>query len=332
MLIHTFHGRTAAEALSRARDRLGEDACVLETRRTTTGIEVLVAAERPSPPGAEPPRVEDPVHALWAALHERLRAEGFAEALASRIAAAAAARVADGRAEAAVALRDALAVWLRVETADPGPGALVLVGAPGVGKTTTIAKIAAREAARRGAGVVLASMDDQRLGGLEQLEATARVLGVPFFPLRDERDLAAARRRAGRRGLLLVDTPGVSRGGSAVLDRIDALTRGVERREVELLLAADADRHAITESVRRFARLAPRCAGLTRLDEAPRGGGLLSVLVRTGLAVRHVSTGPLIPDDLARATARGLAAWAIPHAPLPSRPATAHDVATKEPR
>ncbi len=330
MLIHTFHGRSAAEALARARRELGPEACVLETRRTGRGVEVLAVAERPAPARPEPPRSDEPVRVLYEELHERLVADGFARPLAARIAAAAAARASEAGDDAARALRVALALWLRVDGDEPRSGqSLAIVGPPGVGKTTTIAKIAAREAARRDGPVVLASMDDQRLGGLEQLEATARAMGLPFRALRDEDEVIRARRAAGRHGLLLVDTPGVSRGDADVVRRIRTLTGRLDHCEIELLLAADADRRAVTDTVHRFSRLEPTCVGVTKLDEAARAGGLISVLVRTGLPVRHVTTGPVIPDDLARATVRGLAAWAIPAVDSRSQiPATTRSGAT----
>ncbi len=321
MLVKTYRAKTTTEALATVRAEMGDAACIVETRRVGKGVEVVAAAERPGPRLTAAPALGGlaPAAADGA---ERLRDElvllGFSLVFAERIASAAAANLdpdrLEDRAAALAYARDLVALWLPKAPPLPDKGARVIavVGSPGVGKTTTIAKLAAREIALEGRPVVLGSADDRRLGGAEQIEAYARVLGVPFRMLRERRDLDRARELAGSKGTLLVDTPGVARGDRIGMDNLALLLGGVRREEIELLLAADRDADGLNDTVKRFGALRPGALGATRLDETLRPGGLLTALTRAGLPVRHLCGGPNVPDDLEAADPRRLAAWALP--------------------
>ncbi len=322
MLVKTVRGRTTSEALARVREVLGEGAVVLETRRVPAGVEIVAAAERPGTgPGGTPSRTPAgrPLDPDAARLRDDLLAFGFGPVLAERIARAAEAnldgeRLADPRARLAYARR-AVGLWLAAAR-PPAPSAevrvLAVVGPPGVGKTTTLAKVAAREALAAGRRVVLASCDDQRLGGAEQVEAFARVLGVPFRPVRDRRDLDRARAGLPPGSLLLLDTPGIARRDREGMDRLAGILAGTAPEEIELLLAADRDGASLADTVRRFRRLRPGRLGATRLDETVRPGALVTAAARARLPLLHLGNGPRIPDDLELADPARLAGWSVP--------------------
>jgi flagellar biosynthesis protein FlhF len=333
MLVKTYRAKTTTEALATVRAELGDAACIVETRRVAKGVEVVAAAERPGPRLTAAPRLGSlTLEAVDGAerLRDELIVQGFSVVFAERIAAAAAANLdperLDDRAAALGYARDLVALWLPKPSPLPEKGARVIavVGSPGVGKTTTVAKLAAREVALEGRPVVLGSADDRRLGGAEQIEAYARVLGAPFRMLRDRRDLDRARELAGAKGTLLIDTPGVARGDRMGMDSLALLLGGVRREEIELLLAADRDADGLHDTVKRFGALRPGAIGATRLDETLRPGSLLTALTRAGLPVRHLCGGPNVPDDLEVADPRRLAAWALPRpgeaVPAPGAP------------
>ncbi|HHN74316.1 MAG TPA: hypothetical protein ENK10_03725 [Acidobacteria bacterium] len=319
MLVKRFRARSCSLALVQVKQTLGEDAAILETRRTSDGVEVLAAAERPGAvkvlrtpaSGAAPAsgRVE------W--LVESLRSEGYSDFLAERIAAAAHAnldeQVLEDRHRVLGYARDLLALWLSrpQETTEAGPGLRIFVGPPGVGKTSTCAKLAARHLVD-GQRVMLVSADDRRLGGAEQLEGYARVYGIPFRVARNADDLRDFRRQAGPDGVVIVDTPGVGRGDDGLLRHLVDLFAGVAREEIEVLLAADHDLWSLADTLRRFRPLAPGAVGATRTDQAVRRGPLVSALARARIPLAHLGCGPRIPDDLEHADLRRLAAWALP--------------------
>jgi flagellar biosynthesis protein FlhF len=345
MLLKRFQAKSSSEALARVKEELGPNAAILETRRTRTGVEVVAAAERPKAQGLAPRRERAggemrgegtaalssrPPNALGSAMDEDLPCpatmtwlkrdllgRGFSPYLAERLTAAAGANldadVHTSRPRVYEYLRDLISLWIPDSARDEaGRRQCVVVGPPGVGKTTTIAKLAARDRLQSGRSVVLASADDRRLGGAEQLRAFARVLEVPFFVLRTRADLTQARDRAGKGGMLYVDTPGIRRGDAAALEQLSQLLGGVRRDEIELLLAADRDARGLYETVERFRSLEPGAIGATRTDESVSQGALVSALTRAHLPVRHVAMGPDIPDDIEDADARRLATWALP--------------------
>jgi flagellar biosynthesis protein FlhF len=346
MLLKRFQAKSSSEALTRVKEELGPHAAILETRRTRGGgVEVVAAAERPQAqreavghgkPGGQmsaeskAARTSRPPSAYGSALDEGLPcapsiawlrrdllSRGFSPYLAERLTAAAGANLDEevhaSRQRVFEYLRDLISLWIPGSPkGDAGSRMCILVGPPGVGKTTTIAKLAARDRVRNGRHVVLASADDRRLGGAEQLQAFARLLQAPFMVLRSKADLTRALDRAGIDGMLYVDTPGVRRGDVEGLERLTQLLGGVRRDEIELLLAADRDARGLNETVERFRSLAPGAIGATRTDESVSQGALVSALARAHLPVRHVTMGPDIPDDIEDADARRLAAWALP--------------------
>ncbi|MHA6205516.1 flagellar biosynthesis protein FlhF [Dyella soli] len=181
-----------------------------------------------------------------------------------------------------------------------------LVGPTGVGKTTTIAKLAARAVMRHGASqVALVSTDHYRIGAAAQLEHYGRLLGVRVYPAYDAASLRQVLELLRGCHTVLVDTAGVAGGDPRLAQQLEVLGNGGDLRAC-LVLAANAQASSLDEAVRAYLPLQPHACILTKLDEAPSLGGALSVLIRHRLALDYTTDGQRVPEDIAAADARVL--------------------------
>ncbi|HXP02150.1 MAG TPA: flagellar biosynthesis protein FlhF [Luteibacter sp.] len=187
-----------------------------------------------------------------------------------------------------------------------GGGVTALVGTTGVGKTTTIAKLAARAVLRHGASnVALISADQYRIGAGAQLEHYGRLLGVRVFNAHDATSLRNVLLQLRGKHTVLVDTAGLAGNDPNLQQQFETL-RATSDVRVCLVLAANAQAQAIDNAIRAYAPLAPQSAILTKLDEAPLIGGALSALIRHRLPLDYTTDGQRVPEDIASADARKL--------------------------
>ncbi|MEO8308278.1 MAG: flagellar biosynthesis protein FlhF [Pseudomonadota bacterium] len=193
-------------------------------------------------------------------------------------------------------------------------GRVAFVGPTGVGKTTAIAKIAARWVMRHGAhGIALVSLDSQRFGAQEQLKVLGRLLGVEAFALDDPASLPDLLARLPDRRLVLIDTAGSSPRDPELAERARQFTAVAETASIEicLTLSAGAQAGVLQEAVALFTAYRPGSCLITKLDEAASLGGTLSMLIASGLPVNYVSEGQRIPEDLSPARADKLVGRAV---------------------
>lgn len=187
-----------------------------------------------------------------------------------------------------------------------GQGVTALVGPTGVGKTTTIAKLAARAVLCRGAEqVALVSTDHYRIGAAAQLEHYGRLLGVRVYPAYDSESLRNVLEMLRGRHTVLIDTAGVAGSDPRLTQQIEIFSDAGELRTC-LVLAANAQAQSLDDSVRAYLPLKPNACILTKLDEAPNLGGALSVLIRHRLPLDYTTDGQRVPEDIATADARVL--------------------------
>ena len=185
-------------------------------------------------------------------------------------------------------------------------GVIALVGPTGVGKTTTIAKLAARAVLRHGAGqVALISTDNYRIGAAAQLEHYGRLLGVRVFPAHDAVSLRQVLTSLRGRQAVLVDTAGVA-GNDPRLQQQMELLHDVGDVRVCVAMAANTQAQALDATIRAYLPLKPQACILTKLDETPNLGGALSTLIRHHLPLDYVTDGQRVPEDIAAADARAL--------------------------
>jgi len=191
-------------------------------------------------------------------------------------------------------------------------GVVAMVGPTGVGKTTLIAKLAARWVMHHGARqLALISTDSMRIGAQEQMHALGRLLGVPAYSVETVQQLPELLGQLFDRRLVLIDTAGLSQRDATLANELTALRRASERIETTLVLSAAAQAGAIEQAIEGFAPAQPSCCVLTKLDEATSLGGALSALLRSGLPLAYLSDGQRVPEDLSPARAHRLIARAV---------------------
>jgi flagellar biosynthesis protein FlhF len=208
----------------------------------------------------------------------------------------------------AARLREALAARIAVAgplLKDGNPARVLLAGPTGVGKTTTIAKLAAHFAVTEKRRVALVTLDTYRIGAVEQLATYARIIGVPSAVASGPEELGLRLKEHARAELVLIDTAGRSpKDPDHVPGLVAALPPGVQ---VQLVLPATrtvADHAAILKA---YAPLVPRGVVLTKLDEAEQLGAAVHTAVTGGIPVSYLTDGQRIPDDLQLASGARLA-------------------------
>jgi flagellar biosynthesis protein FlhF len=190
---------------------------------------------------------------------------------------------------------------LPVADSDPvsDGGTYAIIGPTGVGKTTTIAKLAARAALEYGPDSVgLVTTDTFRVAAREQLDTYGQIIGIPVSHASDAQSLGAALDALKDRRLILIDTAGLSQRDPRLPEQLARLGAANECITTLLALPANAHAGAMQEIVDMFRTIRPAACILTKTDEATSLGGALSVLIRSRLALAYVANGQRVPEDL----------------------------------
>ncbi len=186
-------------------------------------------------------------------------------------------------------------------------GVIALIGPTGVGKTTTLAKLAARYARSHSArDVAIVTTDIYRIGAREQLYTYGRLLGMPVVEAADEDALGEALQRLRDYKLVLIDTAGLSQRDQMLANQLSWLAK-FPTISSYLVMPANAQVRDLDEVVHRFQIAKPKGAILTKLDESGRLGAALSLTIRRKLPIAYVTDGQRVPEDLHRAVPSSLA-------------------------
>jgi flagellar biosynthesis protein FlhF len=178
-------------------------------------------------------------------------------------------------------------------------GIMAIVGPTGAGKTTTIAKIAARWCMRHGSqDLALVSMDGHRIGARDQLMTYARILGAPMHAANNGKELSRVLDRLSAKKLILIDTAGMGPRDIRLTEQLAALKYGAPRARVLLALPAQAEAQSLDEIVCAFIRVKPAACILTKVDEAASLGAAISTTLRHKLKIAYVCDGQRVPEDL----------------------------------
>jgi flagellar biosynthesis protein FlhF len=189
-------------------------------------------------------------------------------------------------------------------------GIAALIGPTGVGKTTTIAKIAARYAMANGSDeIALVCADAYRIGAKEHLMAFGNIIGVKVHAASSADELTRILDRLNSKKLVLIDTEGMSQRDMELSARLAAYGSNQDRIHFYLTLSAASQEAGLDETVRRFSKVPLAGTVVTKIDEAGQLGCVISTLIRNGLAASWLSNGQHIPDDLHAASKKRL--WLV---------------------
>lgn len=190
----------------------------------------------------------------------------------------------------------------------PGRRRLVaLVGPTGVGKTTTIAKLAANYRLKEKRNVGLITVDTYRIAAVEQLRTYAEIIDLPMQVVSTPREMREAVRRLDGLDLVLMDTAGRSPRDEIKLQELKSFLNEAGADEVHLVLSSVVGSRTLEHTARRFASVGTTALILTKLDEATGLGNLLPLLRTSRLPLSYLTNGQNVPDDIETAEAGRLA-------------------------
>lgn len=343
MIPRTFRGATSREVLSKARQALGEDAMIVANCPVDEGIEITALAAN-ALPGAGGMRadsaaagsgadgvVQQLMHELaamkammqrefagmvWAgltqrapvraAIMQRLLDAGFSPLLARELTAVVGEQTAaaPARKEVAAEIERRLPLMSREALVEEG-GVFALIGPTGVGKTTTVAKLAARCVVRHGAeSLALLTTDSYRIAAHDQLRVYGKILGVPVHAIKDMNDLKSTLMELRGKKTILIDTIGMSQRDSLVAEQSALLNGGQVRRL--LLLNATANAATLDEVIGSYASGGVYGCIVTKVDEAASLATVLDCAIRHRLMLHYVTNGQRVPEDVHVPNARYL--------------------------
>ncbi len=182
-----------------------------------------------------------------------------------------------------------------------------LVGPTGVGKTTTIAKLAAHYRLREKRRVGLITVDTYRIAAVEQLRTYADIIDLPMQVVSTPREMREAVARMNDLDLILLDTAGRSPKDEVRIQELRAFVTEADADEIHLVLSAMTGARTLQQTAERFAAVGTTALILTKLDEASSLGNVLSVLRFSKLPLSYLTNGQNVPDDIEPAHAQRLA-------------------------
>jgi flagellar biosynthetic protein FlhF len=179
-------------------------------------------------------------------------------------------------------------------------GAVALLGPTGVGKTTTIAKLAARFAMKYGPDqVAFITTDHYRIGAHEQLQTYGRIMGCQVRTVADMEELSSALYQLRNRRLVLIDTAGMGQRDVRLTEQLDTLVKNAKVRiRNYLVLPATSQKRVLQEAIDHFRRVPLSGCILTKLDESLCLGEVLGMCIKNELPISYITDGQRVPEDL----------------------------------
>ena len=335
MRIRSYTARNATEALAMVRNDMGPSALIIQTRKTKQrglmglmgreAVEVVAATDDPGPrrvgpepaarPAGEPRGPSRTLKHLYDTLIAQgvlpLMARSLVEEVLCRYPSSAfadkfpnfsdrlAATAADG--EAVKMVGDAVAKTVRFEAAHRpahGPKVIAMVGPTGVGKTTTIAKLATISAMHHQLPTGLVTIDTYRIGAVDQLKTYSEMLGVPLAVVHKPEQMTQALENLADRAVVFVDTIGRSPHDGERVAALEPYLKRLPHAETHLMVSASAKYEDAKLTARSFSALSPARLIFSKIDESTSFGSIYNLAAETQLPLSYLTVGQEVPDDI----------------------------------
>ncbi|MDE7447371.1 MAG: flagellar biosynthesis protein FlhF [Lachnospiraceae bacterium] len=190
---------------------------------------------------------------------------------------------------------------IEITPAEKGPKVIFFIGPTGVGKTTTIAKIASKFSVESGRKVALLTADTYRIAAAEQLRTYANILEVPFRVIYSTEEIEQALRDFRNYDFIMVDTAGHSHQNEAQKEAMGSFVHSVDgmaEKEVFLVLSATTKYRDLISIADTYSAMTEYKLIFTKLDETTTLGNLLNLKLHTGAPLSYVTYGQNVPDDI----------------------------------
>lgn len=184
---------------------------------------------------------------------------------------------------------------------------IAFIGPTGVGKTTTVAKLAAAIAIDMKKNVALITLDNYRIGAVAELEIYARIIGVPMKTAFNCNELKRTIKEFKEVDIILIDTAGISRKDERQINELKAFFDKIRMDEIHLLLSATTKDDDLDDMLKNYKRLPVNRLIFTKLDETATYGNMLNQIVKSKIPVSYFTNGQQVPEDIHEGTMEKLA-------------------------
>lgn len=188
---------------------------------------------------------------------------------------------------------------------------VALAGPTGVGKTTTLAKLAANFRLRDGLRTGLVTVDTYRIAAVDQLRTYADIIDLPMKVVTSPAEMRTALDELAGLDLVLIDTAGRSPRDAEQIAELNELLAAASPDETHLVLSLTAGRKTLTQAIERFKPVSPTAIIVTKLDEADGAGAIIALCRDGGLPISYVTLGQDVPDDIEPARPDRIARWIV---------------------
>ena len=191
------------------------------------------------------------------------------------------------------------------------PTITMLVGPTGVGKTTTMAKLAAKYKIQEDRKVALITFDTYRIAAVEQLRTYADLIGVPLKVANSPEELKSAIKSFSDKDLILIDSAGRSPKNEQKMNELKDMVDAANPDELHLVLSLSVHNDVLKDTLERYGDFPVHKLLLTKLDECVHYGIILSIISRTQKPIGYLTIGQEVPDDIELATSETSPDWSL---------------------